>query len=801
MKLAKFLFKPKWQDKDANVRGAAVAADTDAELLAALPEIARRDEDAGVRLAALRRLDNYEAWRERATGDADPAVRAAAREAYLDRLCAGAGDAPPVARRVAELETLNEQEIERVAANATEPALRRDALGRVGRQSLLAQRAVADTDAAIRLHLLERVSDVTLLERIAERTRKSDKAVCRRARERLQAAGIASGDAAVIAQRARLLCERVEVLMRAPAADTPAQLQDAEQQWQALGGSVPSELIARFQGARQLALQALQPREVRPPATEPHAEPVTPQPVVVVPPIREGDAGETEQVRAERSRRKAARDRLHRTLDEFAAAVESGDSSAAHRLHAQLEGAELPADLQSALDHLQPRYAELKRWQHWSNNQRRRTLCVNIESLIDSGLHPDAVATRVREARTEWQRLDAAENIGGDAGGGLAQRFHAVCHRAMRPTQAYFAKRKEVKRTHAQQINELLARTAAIADDATDWKEIAELRAQASSALRALDGVDANLRQGLAKQLKEALARMAKLSGAHERDVEAAKARLIAQAVALSGSDAEVAREARELQKRWTAVGNGRRATDQQQWREFRAACDAVFARLETARKGKAEADAQATAQARQILEEFAALADDAAADADEVKKKLRDLDSRWAGLSVADRALARRQRELHESIQQRLKSAGRRKRLKHLIDALRKYAALRAAETGGALPSWEELPACPEFDDALARRLADAQGGPTLRDEPAARTILVQLEFLAGVESAPEDRQLRMTHQVQRLSSRLREGSGAAPDRELSDLLLAWFGQAPQTPAIEDRFAAAAHAAIDSLP
>ena len=96
MKLSKFLFKPKWQDNDAAVRRSAITADTsDGELAAALPDIARRDEDAGVRLAALQRLADYEAWRERSTGDADGTVRNTAREAYLALLCAGGPSRPP----------------------------------------------------------------------------------------------------------------------------------------------------------------------------------------------------------------------------------------------------------------------------------------------------------------------------------------------------------------------------------------------------------------------------------------------------------------------------------------------------------------------------------------------------------------------------------------------------------------------------------------------------------------------------------------------------------------------------------
>ena len=83
MKIARLFFKPKWQHRDAAIRRTAVANSSDAELVAALPMLCRNDTDAGVRQMALRRLNQYEAWRERSTGDSDSATRLLARNNYL----------------------------------------------------------------------------------------------------------------------------------------------------------------------------------------------------------------------------------------------------------------------------------------------------------------------------------------------------------------------------------------------------------------------------------------------------------------------------------------------------------------------------------------------------------------------------------------------------------------------------------------------------------------------------------------------------------------------------------------------
>lgn len=834
MRLAQRLFKPKWQDKDASVRRAAVTASQDAALIEALPRLVREDADAGVRMAALKRLNDYENWRERSTADSDKNLRDAARGVYLSMLCA-TGSQPTLQRRIAELETLSIDEIERVASTAGDRALRASALERVTRANLLVDRAVTDPDAQLRLAALERVADVNLLERVAERARKSDKAVARRARERIESLRISGGDASAIAERARMLCERTDALMRNPSAQVAIELAAIESEWSTLGNAIPAELVARYRGAHALAMKGSD--LLRNPLLQ-NPLPVLPEPAAVVDaPISAAEpqpdplalteaiasrarfdaalaAAET-QARNERERRKNLQRGIEQRLPEFSGALESGNSAEAHRLHALIETDlkslhEIPAVLQQQLAQLLPRYAQLTRWQHWSNNQRRRVLCADIEALSGSGLHPDAIATRVRDARDEWQRMNTNEGISAaaESGHGLSRRFHALCQHALRPTKGYFSKRNEVRKSHSDEVAALLERIAAVADDSNDWKGIAALRGEASTALRALDDVEPQARTNLAKRLKEAIARLAALGDAHEQTVEGAKRRLIEQALALSAqtSGPASAREARELQKKWTTLGNGRRNVDQRQWREFRTACDAVFGKLDAARKEHETQLAAEHAQVQQLLEDFEALAANETHPADMLKTQLRDLDQRWQAHASSERTLLQRQRRAHETIELRIKDGARRQRLAQYTQAMRKYALLRRIETGVADSSgeWDALDAgAAQFDAALAQRHQYATGGGVASEESeAARELLVQLEFLAGVESAQEDRQRRMNHQVHRLSSRMRGGAASAsPQAELTELLAQWFAQSAQPDALEQRFERAATAAIDALP
>ncbi|MGH8122195.1 MAG: DUF349 domain-containing protein [Rudaea sp.] len=839
MNLASLLFKPKWQDKDPQVRRAAIVADNDADLFAALAQIARSDGDAGVRMAALKRLNDYEAWRERSTGDSDGEIRRSARSAYLLLLCSNDARVPVLARRIAELDTLNAEEVEKVAVQADDHDLRAAALQRVTRPALLAERAVADPDAQLRLAVLERVTDVAALERIAERARKTDKAISRRARELVASRRIESGDADAIAHQARQLCERLEMLMRRPAAADDAAHAAIDAEWQALGTSVPADLRARYNGTaalvRQVRTNAQNPQvSIVSSVTQPQSLPASSakhakgaadaaMPALLSVELLASQArfdAALASAAAESQRERELRHVHLHEIDElathYATTLEAGDVGASHAVHdrlaalASMVGA-LPAPLASRLAALHARYDELKRWQLWANQQRRQAICASIDGLTGANLHPDALATRVREAREEWQRLDASEGAADSSETGVARRFHALCHRALKPAKVYFNKRDELRHAHSEDIQNLLQTAASLPAEVSDWKAVGALRVKLGEALRTLDAVDPRERTRLGKRIKEAIGAIAPRIDAHIVAIQAAKQQLIERATALAqaADPRSVARDARELQRQWTALGNGKRATDQHQWRAFRAACDAAFGKLDAARQDREAQSTAARALTQDLLAEIDALRADDGQTADAIKTRLRDLDSRWQAQRCDDRAIEQRYRKAHDAIVAHLQDAARQQHLSRYTQAMEKYTLLRAIETGAqtadaVAPRWQMLQAA-DADLAVAldarHARALAASGSEQADDGQARDNLIELEFLAGVGTPAEDRQRRMNYQVRRLASRMRDRAATTPESELTHVLAAWFGQAAQTDDLEARFARAAQAGIASLP
>lgn len=827
MKLARLLFKPKWQDKDARVRRVAVAEEQASELVDSLPLIARSDEDAGVRIAALRRLADYEAWRERSTGDADGEVRRVAREAYVALLCSATPKLPTLARRIAELDTLSAAEIERVASRATDRDLRAAALARITRPALLADRALNDPDAALRTNLVDRIDDVAALERVAEAARKTDKAVSRHARERAATLRIGAGNSVAIATRAQLLCVRLEAQLRSGDIDERAS-QQIEQEWATLGSGVSPDTVARFQGAlavlHQMQFNARNPLPSPPADAEStqavdevgvHAAPVAAAAsadlIASQARFEAALAAAAGEAQAEREQRRTLLQSIEKLATEYAGQLDAGDFSAARASHQALVPqlsalGTLPPVLEARMNALHARYADLLRWQQWASNNRRQEICAGIEALVTAEAHPDALATRVREARDEWRRLDAADGAG-SAESALSRRFNTLCHRALKPTKAYFQKRDELRHARTVEIEALIQRADPVQDVGRDRLAAMTLRGDLSTALRSLDDVDQKARTGLARRIKEAIARLSAMLEQREREIETAKQRLIARAAALQGGDERgVARQARELQQEWTALGSGRRSTDQRQWQEFRKACDAVFAGLDATKKQREVQTQAAQAQGQEILAALEKLRDQDDLSAGQRKAALRELQTRWQAGAHSDRSMQQRHTRVVETIEGSLRAAERSQRLSRFDRALHQYESLRGKELGGTggnaalADTSAEGGAQDSMRVALDRRLS-APTVATPTTEGAARDLLVELEFIAGVATPEEDRARRMNFQVQRLASRMRDRGALPPEAAIADVLTRWFAQTPQDDALERRFLHAARAAVGSLP
>ena len=527
-------------------------------------------------------------------------------------------------------------------------------------------------------------------------------------------------------------------------------------------------------------------------------------------------AARSAAARAEREQKdKELARQMQEAISATATAMAAGKSAEAHVQHEQLaklrrQLGQVPAALREALADVESNYIRLADAQRWSDDKRRQQLCEELEVLPETGLHPDALATRLREIQAEWTTLDRLEAHAARRNDGLARRFRALCQKAIAPAKPYFEKRDELRKQGSEETSQLIAEVRqAVAAEDPDWRALAAMRKRGVEGLRTLDRVNPRERKNLAAELKQVLGIIDERIKTQHAQVESAKAALIARAAALAEqADTRTAmNQARDLQKLWQAAGNGKRARDQAQWIVFRAAIDAVFARADSERAERTAQDRQAVEAATSLCAELEAMA---SANGAVERSEVQRIESAWRALAPGDAALRQRfQRAMDslETLKARLDKDKRRARFDVWIahyDLLRQYEK-RKIDGEALTAARAQLAPLVIGADAFQARieaLADASA-IAAADADELRDCMLEAEQLAGLESAEEDRQRRMDLQVEKLAARMRGVQAPAVAAALEELMTRWIelglpgdGDVER----EARFKRAAAAILDTL-
>ncbi|MCU0255605.1 MAG: hypothetical protein MUF60_02575, partial [Vicinamibacterales bacterium] len=270
----RFKSQPRWKHADPAVRIAAVDAmpDEDQDLLL---QIAREDEDTGVRRAAVAKLTDPAALASIARGEGDESVRGVARDLVIALAQDSSDEAVArqaleglveprdlvVVARSAELEAVALAALERlsdgrhlstVARQATHAGVRLSALERLTDPADVLTVAIKTEHRDVGLLALERVgADRDVLETIAVRAR--SKVVQRRARAAMHALVESEAPPPVpqpAAVRRVQLCDVLDAL--ASSSDlsrAEERLEAIEREWAALAGEAEAAVAARYERA------------------------------------------------------------------------------------------------------------------------------------------------------------------------------------------------------------------------------------------------------------------------------------------------------------------------------------------------------------------------------------------------------------------------------------------------------------------------------------------------------------------------------------------------------------------------
>jgi hypothetical protein len=247
-----------------------------------------------------------------------------------------------------------------------------------------------------------------------------------------------------------------------------------------------------------------------------------------------------------------------------------------------------------------------------------------------------------------------------------------------------------------------------------DWRMVQKTLDTAREAFRNIKPVDRKGERKSRKALKSVCDRIyGHIKEEYDRNI-AAKKDLVSRARALDELEdlKEAINQAKEVQREWKQVGVTPRQVDRRLWKEFRGACDAVFARLDNQREER-----KAVANER----------------AEQARARALEKQQSW--------------RHLQEKMQ---------------------ACALKAADEEAAAELWQNKGAIPGGIDAAALEAWWQEGSGQESNEEEVREFCIAMEILHDMESPADDKEARMAYQMKRLV----EGMGAQQADKKGQLL-----------------------------
>lgn len=458
---------------------------------------------------------------------------------------------------------------------------------------------------------------------------------------------------------------------------------------------------------------------------------------------------------------------LQTQLNEFEEAVAQGLTKESGKLNRQIgQGLKQITPhkanaLQQRFRGIQAQLQELRDWAGFATTPKKESLIDNMQALIGAEIPPATLADKIKALQDEWKSLSGA-GTGNDRD--LWQRFNAAADEAFEPCKGYFAEQARLRENHVELrhklINDLASYELGMDWQNADWKVVQKTLDTARQTFRTYGPVERNLHKETQDRFNEICDRIfAHLKGEYERNL-ATKTDIVEQAQQLvEAEDLQgIVNKVKALQSQWKNVGVTPRGPDQKLWREFRQACDAIFARLDDQREERQSEIDDSVRTAENMVE------DALKATATESKARLRDASQH---IQSAD---------LPKGVQQALS-----KKLQDATAKLDKQAAQQQQEgllarlqnLRGDEDAWQQACSLPLPNGYSQDAFSQARNAsPASDDSP--QDLCLLLEIIKDQESAEADQARRMELQVQRLAQGL--GKSLSPEDEVRTLVERWL-------------------------
>ncbi len=506
---------------------------------------------------------------------------------------------------------------------------------------------------------------------------------------------------------------------------------------------------------------------------------------------------------------------------QIAAAREAADQTKALKAAAGM----LPKPTTQRLGRLVQQLVDLERWESFGQQNARTQLCERAEAAASLTLDAPKLALEVQQLRNEWKALDAQYAGVPKA---LWERFNGACERAYAPAARYFselaAKRKEARKQREEFIAVAGEHASSLQEGTPDWRAIEHWLRDTDQAWREgdLGSVDPGSWKKLDLRFKSALAPLRDALSAARAGAKSERQALIGEVAALAAKamERDVPSQIKAIQARWQLHSKAMSLAQRDEralWKEFRAACDAVFDARQSKRKDEDNRKNEHRHALQALCGEAEQLSRASDKDEQEIRKALRDLQEMWKQKSGAsgpdirdlearfskaktgvDAMLSARARSREAAVWQTLAA---KERLCEELDVLVRQgsnAADAAAQAAGIGERWAALPAMSAAwekkmlarrDAALAALSDSAAAAKYLarmeQGDGARREGLLELELLLGMDSPSEVQQQRLALQVKKLKERFSSAASAGAV-SAADRFLAWCAQSGVADALD---------------
>jgi hypothetical protein len=448
--------------------------------------------------------------------------------------------------------------------------------------------------------------------------------------------------------------------------------------------------------------------------------------------------------------------------------IQGNISNTSGRLRDALQ--ELTGPLKGQLD-------ELRDWKIFAATEKKRELVGRMQQLVDAKIAPQDLNRQIGKMHKDWKALGRSND-----NDKLWAEFKKVSDQAYEPCKEFFKQRKQLMADNLKQRRDLCdkleAQLAEIDRDAVDVAAINKLLASSDKAWKKYAPVEQSKIKPLQKRYYGLLNELRKLRKSHARDNAARKQALIAEAVKLTQLDdnRQAMQEAKRLQRQWKDIGPSSFKEDKNYWAEFRKACDQIFAQRDQESAARKQEQQQAETELRALLnrlDQVLAL-DDAALR--EAKSDFHELARQFnATLNAQGRGARNKLVDRFNDLKRRIdgrfralpdkKTQALRDNLEALLVQLEPVEQTLLGEASAAQSAtlddatWQALVNIGERQlvarlEARRNALAapDTLAEQARKAETELRTLCIDAEIRAGVDSPESDQGTRMQIQLKQL-------------------------------------------------